>query len=64
MAKKEDCDIEAKLRSLEEDFDRNEERMRKAALYYEDLVAQKQDISAAIAELRKARGEKQPQVSK
>lgn len=61
MAKKEDCDVEAKLRSLKEDFDRNEEQMRKAAIHYEDLVAQKEDLAAAIAELKKAKGERSPQ---
>lgn len=60
MAKKEEFEIEAKLRSLKEDFDRNEDLMRKAAMRYEDLVAQKEDLAAAIAELRKAKGERPP----
>lgn len=58
MPTREDHEIEAKLRTLKEDFDRNEERMRKAAIHYENLVAEKENLTAAIAELKKAKGER------
>ena len=57
MATIEDQEIEAKLKALHEDFDRNEELMRQAARKYEDLVAEKEMISGAIGELKKQRAE-------
>lgn len=63
MPTKEDYEldgVEAKLRSLKEDFERNEELMRKAAIHYEDLVAKKEDLAASIAELKRARAESRP----
>jgi len=58
MGTREDREIQEKLNNLKKDMDRNEERMRKAAIDYEDLVAEKESLSAAVADLKKARAER------
>ena len=55
MATKEDSDIEARLRDLKKDLDQNEERMRKAATDYQDLLAKRETLTSAINELKAAR---------
>lgn len=63
MGTRQDREIQAKLRNLKKDMDRNEERMRKAATDYQDLVAEKETLMAAVAELQKEQTEKRRQVS-
>ena len=63
MGTREDREIQAKLKSLRKNIDRNEELMRKAAIDYELLVAEKETLSAAVAELKKGRTEKRRQAT-
>lgn len=63
MGTREDREIEAKLKNLRKDMDRNEEQMRKAAIDYEDLVAEKESLSAAVDDLKKARDDRRRQAS-
>jgi len=64
MGTREDQEIQAKLRNLKKDMDRNEERMRKAAIDYEDLVAEKESLSAAVEDLKRARTDRRREVSR
>ena len=63
MGTREDREIQAKLKNLKKDMDRNEERMRQAAIDYESLVAQKESLSAAVEELKRERVERRRQVA-
>lgn len=55
---KEDQQIEAKMEELEKEFYRHEQRMRKAASDYEELMARTSSILSSISALRKFREEK------
>lgn len=63
MGTKVDREIQSKLRTLKKDIDRNEERMRKAAIDYENLIAEKESLSAAVADLKRTQAERRQQVS-
>jgi len=56
--RKEDQQVEAKLEELEKEFHRHEQRARKAAREYEDLMAQTTSVLSSIAALRKFREER------
>ncbi len=57
MAKKQDSEIDEQLTQLAQDFERNEQRMRKAATEYQDLIAEKESILSSMKALRKSRSE-------
>jgi hypothetical protein len=48
-------DSDAKLQQLKQALDENEELMRQAAMKYEDLVAAKEDLTAAIKAHKESR---------
>lgn len=53
----EDREIQIKLKNLKKEWNRTEERMRKAAIDYEALMAERQSLSSAIAELKEMRAQ-------
>jgi len=55
MPTRQDSEIRAKLRNLKKNIERNEEQMRKAAIDYEGLLAERETLSAAVADLKQAR---------
>lgn len=55
---KEDRQVEAKLEELEEEFYRHEQRARKAATEYGELMTKTTSILSSMAALRKFREEK------
>lgn len=57
MGTREDSRIQTKLKNLKKEFDRNETQMREAAIHYENLVAEKESLTSAMADLKKARAE-------
>jgi len=61
MATKEQREITVRLKNLRKEIARNEELMCKAAIAYEDLVAEKQSLESNLDELQKAREEMRQQ---
>jgi hypothetical protein len=57
-ASKEDQQVEAKLEELEKEFYRHEQRARKAASEYEELMSRTASILSSMAALRKFRNER------
>ena len=54
-ATREERQVEAKLQELKKELYRNEQRLRKAFIGYEDLRARKTSILSSIQALRKVR---------
>jgi len=60
---KEDRQVEAKLEELEKVFHWHEQRMRKAAKEYENLMAETCSVLSSMAALRKFRDERRRNLS-
>lgn len=52
MLTAEDRDLQARLEKLQSEFERTQERMRLAAIDYENLIVHKQTLMEEIHELR------------
>lgn len=52
MPTAEDRELQAKLENLQSEFERTQERMRQAAIDYENLIVHKQTLVAEIEELK------------
>jgi len=62
MPTAEDIELQAKLDNLQSEFERTQERMRLAAIDYENLIVHKQALLTEIEEL-KAEGAKRRQTA-
>lgn len=63
MGTNHDKEIQAKLKSLKKEYDRNEARMRQAAINYENLIAEKDALLSTITNLKKTRAERRRQTT-
>jgi hypothetical protein len=57
MPTNEQREIDARLRSLKKELDRNEELMKQAAISYEDLMAERDSLRSTLEDLKKSRKE-------
>ena len=52
MPTAEDSELQAKLKDLQTEFERTQDRMRMAAIDYENLIVHKESLWAEIQELK------------
>lgn len=56
-------EIEVKLKQLSEEFERDQQRMRKAVIAYEDTIAHKYSLVSSLSALRRSRKERQQKMA-